>query len=155
MKRSWKISLLSGIVIIVLLGSSMLYVNDYYHAEEACKVEMQSSKEVDVYEGLLCVLPKMPFNLAILDSDATEGIAEQYPYIENWYIGGHSLGGAMAATYFKENLPVNYNEVIIKGGCHAFFGQYGLQEGDGMPNITALEQMEKTAEEIGKYIQKE
>lgn len=49
--------------------------------------------------GILCVLIKMPGNLAVLDMNAADGIMEQYPEINSWYIGGHSLGGAMAATY--------------------------------------------------------
>lgn len=50
-------------------------------------------------EGVLCVVPVMPFRLAVLDMDAADGIASQYPDITRWAIGGHSLGGAMAASY--------------------------------------------------------
>ena len=49
--------------------------------------------------GILCVLIKMPGNLAVLDMNAADGIMGQYPEVNSWYIGGHSLGGAMAATY--------------------------------------------------------
>ena len=48
---------------------------------------------------VLCVLIPMPCNLAVLNPNAAEGIQEQFPEIENWYIGGHSLGGSMAASY--------------------------------------------------------
>ena len=48
---------------------------------------------------ILCVLIEMPCNLAVLNPNAAEGIAERFPEIENWYIGGHSLGGSMAASY--------------------------------------------------------
>ena len=48
---------------------------------------------------VLCVLIPMPCNLAVLNPNAAEGISEQFPEIENWYIGGHSLGGSMAASY--------------------------------------------------------
>ena len=48
---------------------------------------------------VLCVLISMPCNLAVLNPNAAEGIAELFPEIENWYIGGHSLGGSMAASY--------------------------------------------------------
>lgn len=48
---------------------------------------------------VLCVLIPMPCNLAVLHPNAAEGIPEQFPEIENWYIGGHSLGGSMAASY--------------------------------------------------------
>lgn len=54
-------------------------------------------------EGIHCVLVKMPLNLAVLDRNAAAGIPEQFPEIENWYIGGHSLGGSMAASYAAEN----------------------------------------------------
>lgn len=54
-------------------------------------------------QDILCVLLEMPFNLAVLDSSAAEGIPEQYPEIDCWYIGGHSLGGSMAASYAAEH----------------------------------------------------
>lgn len=54
-------------------------------------------------EGVLCLLVKMPFNLAIFDKDAADGLNLIYPEIEHWYIGGHSLGGAMAADFAAEN----------------------------------------------------
>ena len=47
--------------------------------------------------GILCVLVKMPCNLAVLGMNAADGIPECFPEVTDWYIGGHSLGGAMAA----------------------------------------------------------
>lgn len=146
-------------------------------------------------KGILCVLIKMPFNLAVFDSNAADGIKENYPELEHWCIGGHSLGGAMASTYFKtnygsfealillaaystedlskidkkvisiygsndgvlnakkyaqykSNLPKNTNELIINGGCHSYFGDYGIQKGDGNPTITREEQMNITVDYI-------
>ena len=145
--------------------------------------------------GILCVLVEMPFRLAVFDVDAAAGIPEDFPQIEHWYIGGHSLGGSMAASYVaehvssfeglvllgsystadlsesdlsvlsiygsedrvlnrekyeqnKQNLPENFRETVIDGGCHAYFGMYGAQEGDGTPSITNREQIELTAEAI-------
>lgn len=54
-------------------------------------------------EGVLCVLVQMPGNLAVLDVNAADGIPERYPDIEQWYIGGHSLGGSMAASYASKH----------------------------------------------------
>lgn len=54
-------------------------------------------------EGLTCVLVKMPFNLAVFDSNAAHRIYQLLPDIKNWYIGGHSLGGAMASSYVGIN----------------------------------------------------
>lgn len=64
--------------------------------------------------GILCVLVKMPFNLAVLDVNAADGIAEKYPEIENWYVGGHSLGGSMAATYASKNTD-SIDGVVLLG----------------------------------------
>lgn len=49
-------------------------------------------------QGVDIFLVKMPGNLAIFGQNKASGIMEQYDYDE-WYIGGHSLGGAMAASY--------------------------------------------------------
>jgi hypothetical protein len=54
-------------------------------------------------EGINCVLVKMPFNLAVLNPNAADEVLEKLPDIKNWYIGGHSLGGAMASSYISKN----------------------------------------------------
>ncbi len=151
-------------------------------------------------EGILCVLVEMPFNLAVLDVDAADGIQEKYPEIEEWYIGGHSLGGSMAASYVADhveeyeglvllgsystaelddsglnvisiygsedevlnsekyeknraNLPADFTEYVIEGGCHAYFGVYGMQDGDGTPTISNKEQIEITAQQIVQWLE--
>ncbi|HOJ10973.1 MAG TPA: alpha/beta fold hydrolase [Clostridiales bacterium] len=53
--------------------------------------------------GVTCVLVKMPFNLAVFNINAADSIYEKLPEIKNWYIGGHSLGGAMASSYAEKN----------------------------------------------------
>lgn len=142
-------------------------------------------------EGVLCVLTEMPLNLAVLDMNAADGIPQQYPQVQKWYIGGHSLGGSMAASHAaknpgvykglvllasystadlaasgmevisvygsedgvlnmekyaenKANLPADFEEYVIAGGCHAGFGSYGPQDGDGVPAITGGEQLAET-----------
>lgn len=150
-------------------------------------------------QNILCVLVEMPFHLAVLDKNAADGIQENYPEIQEWYIGGHSLGGAMAASYLadhadqyagllllgayatedlsrtnlktlsvfgsedhvmnrekydnnRENLPENFTEKIIEGGCHAYFGVYGSQEGDGIPTISNEQQIRDTAAAISEWM---
>lgn len=149
--------------------------------------------------GILCVLMRMPGNLAVLDSNAADGIAAEYPAVTEWYLGGHSLGGAMAANYAakhaedyaglvllaaystadlsgsglrvlsvvgtedgvlnreeyercRENLPADARELVIDGGCHAYFGCYGAQRGDGVPTIGNLEQIERSADAIAALV---
>jgi len=143
-------------------------------------------------EGVLCVAIEMPWNLAVLNIDAAESIPARFPQVERWYIGGHSLGGSMAACHAAKNsgdyaglvllaaystndlstsglpvisvygsedgvlnlekyaaerinLPADFEEHIIEGGCHAGFGSYGIQKGDGVPTISGAEQVAQTA----------
>ncbi len=42
------------------------------------------------------------------------------------------------------NLPNTYKEYMIQGGCHAYFGSYGVQKGDGTPTITNEQQIKET-----------
>lgn len=56
--------------------------------------------------GYLVVLPKMPLNLAIFGIHDANDIIQAHPGIQNWVIGGHSLGGAMAAEFVSENPSV-------------------------------------------------
>lgn len=53
--------------------------------------------------GFLVVIVPMPLNLAIFDINAADRVIATYPEIEYWAIGGHSLGGAMAASYVKSH----------------------------------------------------
>lgn len=46
------------------------------------------------------VIPRMPLNFAVFDTDrADRAIAEHGGGVDTWYVGGHSLGGAMAASH--------------------------------------------------------
>lgn len=49
--------------------------------------------------GIFCVVARMPFNLAVFNVNAADSIMARYPNVSSWLIGGHSLGGAMAAGY--------------------------------------------------------
>ena len=50
-------------------------------------------------EGYLVEIVPMPLNLAVLGIDRAAAVIEAHPEIARWAIGGHSLGGAMAAQY--------------------------------------------------------
>jgi len=198
----------------VLGNITVEYINDSaiaYKAENAeaglifypgGKVEYTSYEplmKACAEKGITCVLVEMPLNLAVFDINAADGIRENFPEIKNWYIGGHSLGGSMAASYLadnqssfeglillgsystedfsssdidvlsvygsedkvlnqekyeenKNNLPDDFTEFVIDGGCHAYFGMYGAQDGDGTPTITQQEQISITAEKIYEFI---
>jgi len=118
---------------------------------------------------------------------------------DTWLIGGHSLGGAMAASHLKEKdkdydalvllgayaaddlsgtalrvlsvygtedgvmnrekyvqslayYPAEFTELVLDGGNHANFGDYGAQKGDGEATIARSEQIERTADAIAALI---
>lgn len=149
--------------------------------------------------GILCIIARMPCNLAFLNTGAANSIKKAHPEITNWYIGGHSLGGVAASSYVKKhaddfdglillgsyaskdisntninvltirgtndevvtlsdhnenlsNLPSGYREAFIEGGCHAYFGMYGEQKGDGTPTISPQDQIIQTAYLITGFI---
>lgn len=64
--------------------------------------------------GIFCVLYDMPFNLAVLGINSADGIKEEYPSVKDWYIGGHSLGGSMAASYLSKN-PQDFSGIVLLG----------------------------------------
>ncbi|MEE0956325.1 MAG: alpha/beta hydrolase [Eubacterium sp.] len=55
--------------------------------------------------GMDCILVDMPLHFALLDFNAADSVMQEYHY-KNWYLGGHSLGGASAsmnlAAYIKK-----------------------------------------------------
>lgn len=55
--------------------------------------------EADIF----CVTVKMPLHLAVMDADAAAAVMDDFPEIDCWYLGGHSLGGAMAAGFAAEH----------------------------------------------------
>ena len=54
-------------------------------------------------EGYLVVLVPMPLNLAILAPNRVAEVMVAFPEIDRWAVGGHSLGGAMAARFAYQN----------------------------------------------------
>ena len=54
-------------------------------------------------EGYHVVVVPMPLNMAILNQGAADRVMKAYPDIEHWIVGGHSLGGAMAASFARNH----------------------------------------------------
>lgn len=230
MKKRLKIALITILSLVVLLASAFLvYVSDYYRADDVAIAVMQSEDTIRIQDNLIilspamtsdtalifypgakveytayipilnklrqnditCVLIKMPFNLAIFDQNAANKVFDVLPDIKNWYIGGHSMGGAMASSYaannkdkvkglillgayiygdvspenaltiygtlnsnLDENINYTKNVVIIDGGNHAQFGNYGEQKGDPPATISREDQQNIAVKEIIDFIHK-
>ena len=52
--------------------------------------------------GMDCVIVGMPSHMAIFSPDAAAVVMEKYEY-KKYFIGGHSLGGAVASSYAAEH----------------------------------------------------
>ncbi len=52
-------------------------------------------------EGYLAVIVPVPFNLAVFKPAAAEAVIAAHEEVQRWAIGGHSLGGAMAADFVR------------------------------------------------------
>lgn len=93
------------------------------------------------YDGLILLaaystkdLTQTPLRvLSVYGSE--DGVMNRESYTKNW-----------------ENLPINTMEVILDGGCHAQFGSYGPQNGDGIPTISGEEQIRQTVEAVTAFI---
>lgn len=152
--------------------------------------------------GYYCVIAKMPFNLAIFGIDAANSLMDDVSDVNQWWIAGHSMGGAMAAQFASGhegelrgvfllaaysasdlagsglevvtmyggndgvlncaaleenagNLPKDAQTVVIEGGNHAGFGDYGPQDGDGACVIGAERQWADAVDVMDAAIQKE
>jgi pimeloyl-ACP methyl ester carboxylesterase len=50
-------------------------------------------------QGYTVVIVPMPFNLAVFGAGRASDVMAAHPEVQRWAVGGHSLGGAMAANY--------------------------------------------------------
>lgn len=142
-------------------------------------------------QGYLVALVPAPLNLMVFDPNKAAEVIPQFPGIQHWAVGGHSLGGAMAANFLYNHpgaadglvlwasypaqsndlsgsglkvlsiygtldmggpqpfeasralLPGDTTWILIEGGNHAQFGDYGPQPGDASATISAQEQQDR------------
>jgi pimeloyl-ACP methyl ester carboxylesterase len=60
---------------------------------------------------------KMPLNLAIFGQGAAGPIVRDHPEVDTWYVGGHSLGGAMACRYASGHADRVDGVVLLASYC--------------------------------------
>jgi len=61
----------------------------------------------------LVLIPRMPLNLAIFGRNRATSLREDHPGIDTWWVGGHSLGGAMAASHVGGQEPGTVDGLVL------------------------------------------
>ena len=90
--------------------------------------------------------------LILLASYSTENLADTELKVLSIYGSEDGVLDMEKYEANKDNLPEWFEEHVIEGGCHAYFGAYGPQEGDGQPQITAEEQIGITADLMAVFV---
>ena len=108
--------LLSGIPLTLAVFCGIHLYTGSYQAKQDAMAACYVSKHTENYEGLF-----------LMASHSTETLK------------GSSLD--VVSLYGSEDLILNAEEYVLDGGCHAGFGSYGTQDGDGIPTITNEEQI--------------
>ena len=175
-------------VIVIMIGSFLIYTEIFYHADLSSLTKLKSDNHVSVTQtdygwlfdgpsecdalifypgakveetsyapllhhlaeqGMDVCLVKMPFRLAFFGMNKADQLIAMYDY-EHWYIGGHSLGGAMAANYAAEH-PVQLTGVVLLASYPTktldnslmLMSIYGSE--DGVLNMTKIAEGEQYA----------
>jgi len=153
--RTKRVVAVVAVALALVVGTSIWYVSDYYHAQPASNFAAQGShsdaarlvEETDMLikvgdpkskngivfypgakvessayvplaqyladYGFCCAIVKMPFHLAMLDISAADDVIITSSSVENWWIVGHSLGGAMASAYAEGNQDILQGIVFL------------------------------------------
>ena len=107
-----------------------------------------AEKEMDVF------LVKMPFRIAFFGINLADDVIKNYSY-DQWYIGGHSLGGVAACSYAAKH-PEQFGGVILLASypagsiknVPALVSIYGSK--DGVLNMDKRAETEKYAPDYYK-----
>ncbi len=69
--------------------------------------------------GYLAVVVEMPFNFAFFNVNAADEVRAAYPQVSSWWVGGHSLGGSMAAQYAADHADDGALAGLVLLGAYA------------------------------------
>ena len=94
--------------------------------------------------GYLVIVVPMPLNLAVFGASQAGDVMSAFPDVDHWVIGGHSLGGSMAANFadnnpdlidgivFLASYPANSNDLSDQD--IESLSIYGTQDGLASPS---------------------
>lgn len=135
-------------------GSSDTGLVFYPGARVAPDAYVESLAPISRDGNVTVVIPRLPLNLAIVDyglartglwPDAATAAMDAHPEIERWYVGGHSLGGAMACRYADGHTDRIEGLVLYGSYCDRNIADSGLAvlsvagNGDTVMNWNAYE----------------
>jgi hypothetical protein len=88
-------------------------------------------------QGYMVVVAPMPLNLAIFGVNEAADVMKDFPEIQHWAVGGHSLGGSMAARFVQANPSAveglvfwaSYADVDLTGFSGFVTSIYGTRDG--------------------------
>lgn len=94
--------------------------------------------------GYFVVVVSVPFNLAVFGIDSAGPVIAGHPEIDHWAVGGHSLGGSMAAQFIDSHpdqvdglvLWASYSTADLSSEGLTVLSAYGTLDA-GVPNYTS------------------
>jgi len=58
-------------------------------------------------QNYVVIVLRSPLNIAFFNANGADEVMAAYPHITNWVIGGHSLGGVVAASYVSRRPSIS------------------------------------------------
>lgn len=111
--------------------------------------------------GYLVAVPNVRFNLSITDNNKAEEFIQEHKEIEEWYVGGHSMGGVSAAMYAEKNDDI-ISGLILLGSYPASSTQLAdnplkvlnlYAEYDGLTTLDEIEESKKNLPDSTQFIE--
>jgi pimeloyl-ACP methyl ester carboxylesterase len=109
--------------------------------------------------GYLVVVVSVPFNLAVFGIDSAEPVIAGHPEIAHWVVGGHSLGGSMAAQFIDSHageveglvLWASYSAADLTSDGLAVLSAYGTLD-TGVPSYTSPANLAKLGTDVTQTV---
>jgi len=105
--------------------------------------------------GYLVVVVSVPFNLAVFGIDSAGPVIADHPEIDHWAVGGHSLGGSMAAQFIDSHpgeveglvLWASYSAADLSADGLTVLSAYGTLD-NGVPSYTSPANLAKLGPDV-------
>ncbi|AIY04303.1 hypothetical protein Plano_0338 [Planococcus sp. PAMC 21323] len=110
-------------------------------------------------KGFVVSIPQLPLNFGILGAGTADDVIDEYKEVEEWFVGGHSLGG-VAASFYAETPSPKLKGLYFLGSYPASdFSQSDLAmlsiygELDGLSQVEDIEDNKKLFVEDSVFVE--